>query len=181
MRSLPLLFRIALCLPSLYVLCQLVPHNALLAVLCCPARYHAVPCEMLVHQAVLYHVVLYYVFLCCAVLGHPSGGAVHMKFCSILCCPAGKKAPLLFRLLGKLPHWARFSSPLPDQDTMVNAKQVNVVNGANLCCCVVNLGLWSISCRTWEGLRTWRALQSKRPQPLCSSVQRTAAVAGSEH
>lgn len=34
------------------------------------------------------------------------------------------KPPLLFRLLGKLPHWTRLQTNLADQDTVVNAKQV---------------------------------------------------------
>jgi hypothetical protein len=34
------------------------------------------------------------------------------------------KVPLPFKLLGKLPHWVRMQSPLADQDTVVNAKQV---------------------------------------------------------
>lgn len=37
---------------------------------------------------------------------------------------AGMKVPLPFKLLGKLPHWVRMGSPLADQDTVVNAKQV---------------------------------------------------------
>lgn len=35
--------------------------------------------------------------------------------------------PLLFKVMAKMPHWARPYNPLADQDSVVNAKQVRGV------------------------------------------------------
>jgi hypothetical protein len=54
--------------------------------------------------------------------------------------PAGMKVPLPFKLLGKLPHWVRMQSPLADQDTVVNAKQVRPALHLAMYCAVTTAG-----------------------------------------
>lgn len=38
--------------------------------------------------------------------------------------PGPRPPPLLFRLMGRLPHWASVSTMLTDQDLVMNLKQV---------------------------------------------------------
>jgi hypothetical protein len=82
--------------------------------------------------------------------------------------------PLPFKLLGKLPHWVRMQSPLADQDTVVNAKQVrppllhavHFRSTSNACApwlCGCCLRWWSLcGALRWANQRVlgvWRAAQ----------------------
>jgi hypothetical protein len=61
--------------------------------------------------------------------------------------------PLPFKLLGKLPHWVRMQSPLADQDTVVNAKQVGWGSVCTAACCAffIACALWCFSFRCVAG------------------------------
>lgn len=60
-------------------------------------------------------------------MGVPVQPGVSRVFGRFVFGAPGGKTPLLFKLMAKLPHWARVGqSPLADQDTIMNAKQVSM-------------------------------------------------------
>jgi hypothetical protein len=66
-------------------------------------------------------------------MGVPVQPGVSRVFGRFVFAPPAGKTPLLFKLMSKLPHWARVGqSPLADQDTTVNAKQESYMRSNGL-------------------------------------------------
>lgn len=106
-----------------------------------------------------------------ATMGVPVRPGVSRVFGRFVFGAPGGKTPPLLKLLGKMPHWVRVSqSPLADQDSVINAKQVSAWPTLVAVHCVFQIVQALGSCMTEE--HACCALLSLWPLHVCSGAQK---------